>query len=351
MITRTGMLASPQTRPTTQPTLQPTLQPMPQPTPQLKIGVLNNLRAGSRGGRMSRVFDVLRRRPDVVHVETENARVLSGALAELERQEVDVLVTNGGDGTLQYVLTHLLADPRRVHVPAIAPLRGGRTNMTSTDLGADRDPARGLERLLAAADAGRLGALAVSRPVLRVRSSCRADQYGMFFGAGLIHRGIGVVHRVFPPGRSQGLFGAGLVTAALVSKMLFKPTQGILTPDKCSIRIDGRETADAEFYLLLATSLDRLFLQMNPFWGAGPGGVRITAVSSQAQRLARAAVGILRGRPPSWVRSAPGFTSERAETAEIRMSCGFTVDGELFDPEPEERLELRADRRVTFLCA
>jgi hypothetical protein len=33
------------------------------------------------------------------------------------------------------------------------------------------------------------------------------------------------------------------------------------------------------------------------------------------------------------------------------MSCGFTVDGELFDPEPEERIEIRADRRVTFLRA
>jgi hypothetical protein len=341
MITRTGTTANPQTQ---QMTTTTTIRP--------KIGVLNNLRAGSREDRMSRVFEVLRRRPDVVHVETESARVLSDALAELERQEIDVLVTNGGDGTLQYALTHLLADPRRVHVPAIAPMRGGRTNMTSIDLGADRNPARGLEQLLAAADAGRLGALAVSRPVLRVRSSCRrTDQYGMFFGAGLIHRAIGVVHRVFPPGRSQGLLGAGVVTAALVSKMLFKPTQGILTPDKFSVRIDGRAIADAELYLLIASSLDRLFLRMNPFWGAGPGGVRLTAVSSQAERLSRAAVGILRGKPPSWVRSAPGFASERAETAEIRMSCGFTVDGELFDPEPEERIEIRADRRVTFLRA
>lgn len=338
MITQTGM--------------PPRTQMPPATRTRPRIGVLNNLRAGSSEGPMSKIFEVLRRRPDVVHVETESAGVLSEALAELERQEIDILVTNGGDGTLQYALTQLLADPNRVDIPAIAPLRGGRTNMTSTDLGADRNPARGLERLLEAADAGRLGSLAVSRPVVRVRSSCRPeDQYGMFFGAGLIHRAIGVVHRVFPPGRTQGLFGAGLVTAALVSKMLFKPTEGILTPDKCSVRVDGREIADAELYLLIASSLDRLFLKMNPFWGAGPGGVRLTAVSIEAERMARAATGILRGKPPSWVRSAPGYASERAETCGIRMNCGFTVDGELFDPEPEEQIELRADRRVTFLRA
>jgi diacylglycerol kinase (ATP) len=318
----------------------------------VRIGVLNNLRAGSRDARMARVFEVLRGRPDVVHVETDSARVLPEAIAELERHDIDVLVTNGGDGTLQFTLSELLRDPARERLPAIAPLRGGRTNMTSTDLGADPKPARGLLRLLEAADADRLGSLVVPRPVLRVRSSRReCDQYGMFFGAGLIYRAIGVVHRVFPPGRSQGLLGAGLVTGALVSKLLFKPTRGILTPDKCHVRIDGREVADAELYLLISTTLDRLFLRMNPFWGSGPGGVRLTAVASRAQRLARAAPGILAGRPPVWVRAAPGFTSERSERAEIRMSCGFTVDGELFEPEPEERIALSADRRIVFLRA
>jgi len=318
----------------------------------LRIGVLNNLRAGSREARMAPIFEVLRHHPDVVHVETESARVLSDALAELDRYEIDLLVTNGGDGTLQYALTELLRNPRRETLPAIAPLRGGRTNMTSTDFGAERRAARGLAGLIADAKAGHLSERIVQRPVLRVRSSRRdGDQYGMFFGAGLIHRGIGVVHRVFPEGSSQGLFGAGLVTGALVAKMLFKPTRGILTPDKCSVRVDGREMVDAELYLLIASSLDRLFLRMNPFWGSGPGGVRLTAVESRAERLARAAPGILGGRPPSWVRAAPGYTSERAERVDIRMSCGFTVDGELFDPEPEERVELTADRRIVFLRA
>jgi hypothetical protein len=318
----------------------------------VRIGVLNNLRAGNRDARMAPIFEVLRARPDVVHVETENARVLGDALAELERHEIDVLVVNGGDGTLQYTLTELLRDPRRERLPALAPLRGGRTNMTSTDLGADRRAARGLARLIEDAEAGHLSDRVVERPVLRIRSSCReADEYGMFFGAGLIRRGIEVVHRVFPEGSSQGIFGAGLVTAALVGKMLFKPTRGILTPDKCSVRVDRREVVDAELYLLLASSLDRLFLHMNPFWGSGPGGLRLTAVASRAERLARAAPGVLSGRPPSWVRAAPGYTSERAEQVGIRMSCGFTVDGELFDPEPEERVELSADRRVVFLRA
>jgi hypothetical protein len=316
-----------------------------------RIAVLNNLRAGRGSPDAQRVFELLERRPDVLHVETQSAHDVAPALAELERYEVDVLAIHGGDGTVQLALTQLLRDPSRTRLPAIAPLRGGRTNCTSTDLGADRHPALGLARLLEAADAGELDRLAVARPVLRVRSSRRGeDQYGAFFGAGLIYRAIQVVHRVFAPGR-QGLFGASIVLGALLVKVMLRPTQGILAPDKCDVRSAGHELADPELYLLIASTLDRLFLGMNPFWATGPGGVRLTAVSNRAQRIWRAAPGILRGSPPDWVTRERGYTSARLEHAKLRISCGFTIDGELFDPEPEEEIELAADRRIRFLRA
>jgi diacylglycerol kinase (ATP) len=319
----------------------------------MRIGVLTNLRAGRRRPDASLVQQQLRGRADVFHVETERSHDLGPSLAELRRREIDVLVIDGGDGTVQCALTELLRNPAPgERLPALAPLRGGRTNMTSSDLGADRNPAHGLARLLDSARAGQLDRLAVTRPVLRVRSARRAaDQYGMFFGAGLIYRAIGVVHRVFPPGRSRGLLGAGLMTGALVAKVLFRPTSGILTPDKCQVRVDGRDLADAELYLLISTTLERLFLGMNPFWGTGPGSVRLTALASHAQSMPLAAPGILSGRPPRWLTPERGYASARVERAELRISCGFTVDGELFAPEPEEPIELSADHRIRFLRA
>jgi hypothetical protein len=172
----------------------------------------------------------------------------------------------------------------------------------------------------------------------------------MFFGAGLIYRAIHLVHRTFPPGH-QGVFGAGLVTGALVGKVLFRPSSGILTPDKCSVRVDGRDLVDAELYLLIAGTLDRLFLGIDPFWGRGPGGIRLTALASCAQWMGFAAPGILAGRPPRWLSRERGYASERGERVELRISCGFTIDGELFAPEPEEHVELCADRRIAFVRA
>lgn len=317
----------------------------------MRVGLLNNLRAGRSDAQVARALDLLRLYPDVVHVETDSAKVLPEALVEFSRQEVDLLVVNGGDGTLQYTLTELLANPDLAGVRAVAPLRGGRTNMTAMDLGAHRDPVAGLHALLEDAASGRLARRNVSRPVLRVHSNRRTeDQYGMFFGMGMLRRAVQLVHRTFSANQ-QGVFGAGLVTAALLAKVFWRPTDGIMAPDKAEIRVDGKSLRDAEFYLVCASSLDRLFLRMNPFWGDGPGPVRFTAMSSRAQRIAIATPGILRGRPRAFVNAANGYTSENAGRIELRLGSGFTIDGEIFDPSPDELVRVSADRRIQFVRA
>ena len=322
----------------------------------MRIGVLTNLKAGRSAP--SRMLALLEQKPGVVHVETDTARVLPEVLAELLRHELDILVVNGGDGTLQYTITELLGNPDIPRIPWVAPLRGGRTNMTALDLEAHRDPLTGLRDMIDAADAGRIRDLCVDRPVLRVASSRRGPaEYGMFFGVGMIHRAISLVHRTFPPGRSQGVFGATLVTGALAGKLLFRPTDGILAPDKLQVSVDGAPGAptDAfggEFYVGIASTLTRLFAGLRPFWGEGPGEVRFTSISSQVQHFARAIGGIMRGRPRrELVTRENGYTSHNAPRVELRLDSGFTVDGEIFEPVPDEVVTLTADRRITFLRA
>jgi len=318
----------------------------------VRIAVLNNLRAGRNRRQVSRLLALLERHPQVRHVETENASALSEALAGLTRDGVDVLVLNGGDGTLQHALTALLSNPRAGTLPWIAPLRGGRTNMTALDLGVRRNPVAALARILEAAAADRLHEHRVERPVLRVETSRDARcQYGMFFGAGMIRRAIALTHRVFPKGRSQGTFGASLVTAALIAKAVAHPTHGILTPDKAQIRIDGYGLSDAEFYLIIATSLRRLFLRLDPFWGSQAQPVRFTAIASRARRLAAAAPGVAWGRPGAGVTPEHGYVSANAARVDLSIDCGYSVDGEDFPAQADEQVRITADRRIQFVGA
>ena len=99
------------------------------------------------------------------------------------------------------------------------------------------------------------------------------------------------------------------VPRAISAFELWKPSAAVKrvardrAADKCEVRGDGRELADPELYLLIASTLDRLFLRMNPFWATGPGRVLLTAVSSRAALTRPKRLGILRGRPRSRGRS------------------------------------------------
>jgi hypothetical protein len=318
----------------------------------VQIGLINNLRAGRNFKGVSRILSLLRSYPHVWHVETDRAGALPEAIDDLSRRKIDLLVINGGDGTLQKTLTELLVDRPFEKAPMIAPLAGGRTNMTALDLGASRNPVKGLKAVLDAAAAGTLHERVVGRPVIRIEyEGGQRIAYGMFFGAGMIRRAVSAVHNVFPHDSGQGSFGAGVTTLALVAKTALKPKDGILTPDKIQIALDDKMVGQGEFRLTISTTLRRLFWGIEPFWGREKGDLRFTAVTSNARRFGAAAPGILRGKPRGFVIPANGYTSRNAGHAALQMSCGFTVDGELFDQQRDDVVRLTAGRPVDFIRA
>ncbi len=318
----------------------------------MRIGLLNNLRAGRSNPKVRRILGLLRHYPEVAHVETTSVRSVPEALASLTRQKVELLVVNGGDGTLQHTLTQMLTSDDFPSIPMVAPLRGGRTNMSALDIGAHRDPVKGLQGLLEDEKAGRIEDRLVDRPLLRVETlRDRRIHYGFFFGAGMIHRAIDLTHSMFPHGRSQGSFGAGIVTAGLIMRTIAKRRGGVLTPDKAQIMLDGEHVEGGEFTLIIASSLQRLFLRINPFWGREKAPVRFTAMASGCERTAAAAPGILRGKPRPFVRPTAGYTSRNVKTAELRIDTGFTVDGETIQPRSGEIVRITGDRRIRFVRA
>jgi diacylglycerol kinase (ATP) len=330
----------------------------------VRLGVLNNLRAGRSRAQVDQVLSLLREHPSVAHVETNNGDEVATALEQLAARGIDVLALNGGDGTLQHVLTSILANNMFQPLPLIMPLRGGRTNMSALDIGNRRNPAAAVSALLAAAHTGSLDRHIVERAVLRVEISAETNastgaahaplttvQYGMFCGVGLIPRAIALTHRVFPHGRAQGVFGSGMVLGALIMRTLFNSANGILTPDRMAIRLDDRPLVPDQFQVVMATTMHRLFLKIRPFWGNEAAPIRFTAIAAEAKRSIPQAMRILRGRPPRKIIPADSATSRNVSQVELQLECGLTVDGEIFAPQAQRVVRLSANHRLRFVCA
>lgn len=316
-----------------------------------RLGVLSNLRAGSRSrGRDARRLQIPRDE-DLILIETETRDDLPDALRQLAAREVGVVAVDGGDGTLHQVLGELMRGKTFNELPALAPLRGGRTNMSAIDLGAQRSRDRAVAELFAACRAGRLDERRVERPVLRVIPGAGADPlYGFFVGTGVVRRAIEWIHTVFPTGRARGVFGGGITTASVLLQAALGQKGGILQGDKHHLALDSEPLESTEFLLLMATTLRRLFLRLDPFWGSEDAPVRMTGIAWQYQALPTAIARVLCGRtdPLSF---SEGYLSRNVMRLEAGFDCGFTIDGELFEPEAGTVIEVTATTAIPLLRA
>lgn len=339
------------TRKTTAPTVSPSLG-----TKQIRIGILSNRRAWQSSTHLPRLRSFLATHPEVIHAETNAPEDLPAVLADLADQEVELLMVYGGDGTLQHVLTEILGSGSfGDRIPMIAPLRGGRTNLTALEIGTQRDPIKGITDIIKAVETGRLDERVCPRHVLHLTSKRGdVDQYGMIFGTGTTYNAVELVHRAFPNGRSQGVFGSVVVLGGLFFRRAFPKTKtnnGLYFHEKVQIFLDGKPTEHEEYLLVLTSTLRHVFLRFRPFWGQEPAPVRFSSVAAGAKRFALAIPRLLSGRPGGSVTVENGYTSHNLHQVELRMDSGLVLDGELIAPDEGRILTITADDCVDFVRA
>src|SRR5215217_1344099 len=70
-------------------------------------------------------------------------------------EDMDLVISVGGDGTVNEVVNGLLTDGPSPHLPMLAVVPGGSTNVFSRALGRSRDPVEATAEILASPRAGR----------------------------------------------------------------------------------------------------------------------------------------------------------------------------------------------------
>jgi len=324
----------------------------------MKVLIISNATARARH-RVPAIRKVLPESGALVHSVTRQAGELAALVGHDRWQPEDLLVVNGGDGSVQHVLTHLLNHCPPTRLPRLACLPGGTTNMTAFDINAHRSFRRCLGTLgrVAAADPHRCPT--APRPVVRVlpqtdevgargEDVARGEEarYGLFFGTGTIVQGIEYFHQRVRPSGGRHELGAGVAMArALWGILRGQPpfaeplrmsvlAAGLLAPgaDAACSNGDAPGWEPLAVRLLLVTALDRLFLGMRPYWsdGAADGALRATLVESRAPRLMRSMPRLLRGRPGPAMTPATGYHSGRTDEVRLRFRGSYTLDGELF---------------------
>lgn len=249
---------------------------------------------------------------------------LDAALAHFAAQGVDLLVVDGGDGTVRDVMTQAPAHfPDRM--PTMAVLPSGKTNALAFDLGAPGDWT--LAGVLESAKRGRTS----RRRQLEVfhAGSPTPLARGFIFGAGAFVRATELAQRTHRLGAFEGMAVGLTLAAAVLQTLLGGPRNGWRSGEPMRLGFDGAPQSDGQVFLLLVSTLERMPLGLHPFGAHVVNGLRTLTVAAPPRRLLSALPPLLTGREPPWLEIA-GYRRRAVERIDFSLEAGFVLDGETY---------------------
>lgn len=257
----------------------------------------------------------------VVEVAPSDPDQLIEALQRIAGLGVDLLVIDGGDGTIREVVTHIGAAFGE-NLPRLAVIPSGKTNALALDVGCPLGTT--LEQLLAAADAGRP---TKRRPCLEIVRPGQEtpERRGFLFGLGAF---------VHATELAQAHHGLGILDGAAVATTLVNAAWHTLLggPEDPWRRGEAvRLSIDPDvprWFIALASTLKRFPLALKPF-GEPRDGLKVLAVEAPPSNLFRAVPAILVGRDPEWL-AAHGYRRADVDALEVDFESHFVLDGEVY---------------------
>ena len=227
--------------------------------------------------------------------------------------EAQALVIEGGDGTLQRVLTTLLREVEPWQLPLIAVMPAGTTNVTAANL----NRTKSYEQARVALEI----ALASNVPEITERSVLRAQfsdevRFGFLFGLGIVSESVAQ----FIARRSS----SQLLTAWHMASIFARS----LATTRSMAQVET-EAGVVETFAMMATTLDRVLYGMRPYLpGDLSGHMHTIWIAAGAGGLWRRLPRLARGAPSLF--DEKGFSSRDVISMAIQFDGSYTLDGELY---------------------
>lgn len=287
-------------------------------------------RVGKKGSRLA------------THADEHGARVFDLALFEALPSQVeaalntsDLIVIEGGDGTVQCVMSEVMRQVGDTKdIPDFAIASGGMTNQIAKIIGMKRVGRSGLKTI-------HDDPKALQTSMIRLSCDGMLDQYGFLFSTGALPM---VTDFAKSELHTRGIGGSAAVVGGIV-KAVTAERDSVMPATDCTLTINGVVRTGPHLGTV-ATTLPSITMGLDPFWGDEAGDLRLTYVEGGCSKLYRHLAEV-------WVgfkdkdRRPDGFYSWNTDVAEFIYSGPVMMDGEPIDL-PSDRFRLSSSRPVTI---
>jgi hypothetical protein len=248
---------------------------------------------------------------------------LDQAVAGFARLGIEILVIDGGDGTIRDVLT-AAARHFPAGLPAMAVLPSGKTNALAIDLGVPRG--WDLDSALRCAAEGHMrlrSSLQIWRPGASFPELC-----GFLFGTAAFVRATQTAQRAHRLGAFDAL-GVGVALATSALQTLFGgPRDGWRAGEFTGLSVNGGPMEARARFTVMASTLKRLPLGLMPF-GPPREGMKLLSADAPPVNLSTALPRILSGRDTGWL-AAAGYHLTDVEAIGLSHAAQFVLDGDIY---------------------
>lgn len=319
------------------------------PVPQ--VALLSNPKSTWNKTCFGRIVDVAQSASNVFHFELGDITDVAEALQQFSRTRPAMIVVNGGDGTLQAVLTELgNNNPFKDATPPIAVLPSGKTNMVAADFDCRGKPEDVLRRLIQLAQSGNLDQCLVRRHVMAVdMGDGKPRRFGMFLGTAAIVRGIIYCNKHIYRMNLPNFLSHGISVVALCFSA-FTGARGENSPaysEPVTINLTGGGIIQGRFFAIVATTLDRLLFGTRPYGQEGFGSIGFSAVDHRPGAIinaVRSAFTKSFGR-----KTVSGINVRRINKFRLMGNEPITLDGEFYFPTPGQPVIVDGEMALDFV--
>ncbi len=311
------------------------------------VGLIINSRSSRVQSILGDLLHVARQFPNVRTSLLDGIDGLDRSLAEMNRAGVDTVMMAGGDGTIQAAFTDAINMRRFEHSPHYVAVPCGMTNVIAADCGLKGPPIDAVDEFLWRRARGEVRKERRSLMGVRI-GEASAPVYGFFLGAGAFTTAVKFSRSEIQSKGAQRSLAMGLSIGGAILNAAFgkAPTEPPLAAD---IRSIGSPFAGPEpLTMALMTTLRRLVLGVNPFWGEGSGALSVTTIGFPAERMMAAAPSVLRGRSQPWFKAA-GYESWRTNALDADFEGTVVFDGEFFTVDKGDRVLIETTHEADFL--
>ncbi|MDQ7018251.1 MAG: diacylglycerol kinase family protein [Robiginitomaculum sp.] len=289
--------------------------------------------------------------PGVFVEQAQQTQDIVGILERFRDLGVDILVIDGGDGTVREVLSQCPGVFGQ-DLPLFCILPSGKTNVCAHDTGTAKYKRDVFRRLLELRKTGITPHHIRRRHVLRVEweDGFHAPVQGMLVGFGGYREATNLAQtHVHSKGLTHNAAVAMTIFRFFCGALFGDNEKGVRAGEPMTIRFDDQPDTSRPRFGAILTTLNSFLLGVWPFWGDNSKAIIWLDIDAPPPRLLRALIAIFTKRTKPWM-AAAGYRSGSANELKIETHNPFIIDGETFQPGPTGRLHFTSDMQVDFIA-